>query len=168
MNFIELNTEDQKIMDMLYPHYQAYEAEISSSEIEEIFPHHLGDENYLYFENYFKRGITTYLYLENNEILGFVGYHIDSEKVKGYAEGYNGWGHLAEIYTKKEYRGRGIGKMMVKKVEHELISQGITSVYLTDLSGNPSFWKSLEYKDTLKIEPNEGGRIFEKLLTHQK
>ena len=168
MNFIKLNTEDQKMMDMLYSHYQAYEAEITSSEIEEIFPYHLENENYLYFENYFKRGITTYLYFENNKILGFVGYHIDSKKVKGYAEGYDGWGHLAEIYTIKECRGRDIGKVMVKKVEDELIYLGVTSIYLTDLSDHPSFWKSLEYIDTLKIEPNEGGRIFEKYLVHQK
>ena len=82
----------------------------------------------------------------------------------GYAEGYNGWGHMAEIYIDKQLRGHGLGKVMVSKAEEELLKHSIKGIYLTDIVGNDSFWKALSYVDTGKIEPNEGGRIYEKLL----
>lgn len=53
---------------------------------------------------------------------------------------------------------------MVKIVEEELKRLNIYQLYLTDLSHNITFWKSLDYIDTGKIEPNEGGKIFLKYL----
>lgn len=164
LKFIELDLNDQEMMDKLYPVYQRYEMEISSSTKEEIFPEKLAKENVKYFKAYFGRGIKTYLCIINETITGFVSYHIDSEQVPGYAQGYHGWGHLAEIYLEKEYRSRGIGRQMVKIVEEELKRLNIYQLYLTDLSHNITFWKSLDYIDTGKIEPNEGGKIFLKYL----
>jgi GNAT superfamily N-acetyltransferase len=129
---------------------------------QEIFPNAELKENIAYFVEYFGRGITTYIYMINNDFKGFVSFHIDSKVVPGYVGGYNGWGHLAEIYVKKEMRGLGLGKKMVKKAEEELVKLNIKKVYLTDLSGNDCFWQSLGYTDTCKIEPKEGGRIYEK------
>ena len=71
---------------------------------------------------------------------------------------------MSEIYTDKALRGHGIGKAMVAKAEEELKKHGIKGIYLTDIADNGSFWKRLNYTDTGKIEPNEGGRIYEKHL----
>ena len=162
MEFIELNLQDEAMQMALLPIYQNYEAEISEEKLEDIFPPDEFEENFEYFMEYFGRGITTYICMTNDEIVGFISFHVDCEDVPGYAAGYEGWGHIAEIYTCKQSRGLGLGKAMVKMAEEELRKLDIKSIYLTDFSGNPAFWKSLGYVDTGKIEPEEGGRIYEK------
>lgn len=161
MEFITLNLQDKNMMDALLPLYQAYEAEISEEEIEDIFPPEEFEENYKYFESYFY-GCITYIPVINGEFKGFVSFHVDTEDMRGYAEGYDGWGHMAEIYTIKEVRGSGLGKIMAKMAEEELKKLGVKGIYLTDISGKGGFWESVGYKDSGKIEPNEGGKIYEK------
>jgi len=162
MEFIELDLEDEAMLIALLPHYQNYEAEISDEAVEDIFPPDDHEENFEYFMEYFGRGYTTYLCMLDAEFKGFVCFHKVSEAAPGYAEGYEGWGHLAEIYTDKQSRGLGLGKTMAKKAEDELKMLNVNSIYLTDISDNGGFWKSLGYMDTGKIEPEEGGRIYEK------
>ena len=69
---------------------------------------------------------------------------------------------MSEIYADKQFRRHGLGKVMVNKAEEELAKHNIKGIYLTDIANNDSFWQSLNYIDTGKIEPNEGGRIYEK------
>ena len=162
MEFIELNLEDEAVMMALLPLYQNYEAEISDEPLEDIFPPDEFEENYEYFVEYFGRGYTTLICMIDAEIKGFVCFHKVSEAAPGYADGYEGWGHMAEIYAVKQSRGLGLGKTIAKKAEEELCKLGAKSVYLTDISGNDAFWKSLGYIDTGRTEPEEGGRIYEK------
>ena len=164
MSLIKLDLKDEKMMMRLFPLYLKYEAEISHAQIDEIFNKDKPLDNIEYFITYFSRGITTFIYTVDNDFKGFVSFHIDSNEVTGYAEGYRDWGHLAEIYTDHSVRGLGIGKKMVKKVETELSKLSVYKLYLTDLTGNNQFWHSMNYTNTKKIEPNEGGLIFEKYL----
>ena len=161
MEFIELDMRDEAMMNALLPLYQIYEAEISKEELEDIFPPDAFDENFEYFKEYFE-GKTTYICSINGEYKGFVSFHLVSEKMPGYADGYEGWGHMSEIYADKQLRRHGLGKVMVNKAEEELKKHGIKGIYLTDIADNSHFWKALNYIDTGKIEPDEGGRIYEK------
>jgi len=163
MKLIELNLQDKVMMMTLLPVYQNYEAEISNEKLEDIFPPDEFQENFEYFKDYFSRGYTTYICVINDEFNGFVSFHKVSASAPGYAKGYDGWGHIAEIYADKQSRRLGLGKTMVIKAEEELRKLDIKGIYLTDISGNDDFWKSMGYTDTGKIEPEEGGHIYEKI-----
>ncbi|MCL2236584.1 MAG: GNAT family N-acetyltransferase [Defluviitaleaceae bacterium] len=161
MVFVELDMKDEAMMMKLLPLYQTYESEISEEVLEEIFPPNNFDENFSYFKRYFS-GKTTFICVADGEYGGFVTFHVDGDERRGYADGYEGWGHMSEIYTDRRLRGHGLGKAMVNKAEEELKKLGVRSIYLTDIADNDLFWKSLNYIDTGKIEPNEGGKIYEK------
>jgi len=164
MNFVTLDLQNEKMLMTLLPVYQTYEAEISKEILTDIFPPDRFEENYAYFLDYFSEGYTTYIYETDGAYQGFVCCHLDCEYTPGYAEGYHGWGHIAEIYVYKKSRKTGLGKILVKKAEDELKKLGITKIYLTDISDNGGFWESQGYTNTGKIEPNEGGKIFEKFM----
>jgi len=162
MEFIKLDMQDKAMLMALLPLYQNYEAEISEEELEDIFPADAFDENFEYFKEYFE-GKTTYICVIDGEYKGFVSFHLVCEDMPGYADGYEGWGHMAEIYTDKQSRGLGLGKKMVKKAEEELRKFDIKGIYLMNmLPANGGFWKSYGYTDTGKIVPEEGGWIYEK------
>ena len=162
MRFIELDLQDEFMLTTLYPLYQNYEAEISGGEVEDFFPIDEHEDNFEDFLNCFK-GCTTYICVIDEEYKGFVNCHMDSEERPGYAKGYNGWGHMSDIYVDKQSRGLGIGKLMVRMAEKKLSEYDKKGIYLTDLSGKGFFWESLGYIDTGKTEPN-GGQICEKYV----
>ncbi|MCL1787692.1 MAG: GNAT family N-acetyltransferase [Defluviitaleaceae bacterium] len=165
MKFIQFDMQDDAMLMALLPLYQTYEAEISEEAVEDIFPADAFDENFVHFKEYFE-GKPTLICVIDGEYKGFVSYHLVSEDMLGYADGYEGWGHMSEIYTVKPLRGQGLGKVMAGKAEEALKKHDIKGIYLTDIADNGTFWQSLGYVDTGKIEPNEGGRIFEKLVRH--
>lgn len=162
MQFTKLNLQDETMLMALLPFYQAYEAEISNEVLEDIFPPNEVDENFRYFKDYFGRGYITYICTIDDEFRGFICFHKVGKNASGYADGYDGWGHMAEIYVDKQSRELGLGKIMVKKAEEELEKLGTKNIYLTDIADNNAFWISLGYINTGKIEPKEGGKIYEK------
>ena len=159
MKFIKLNQQDSEMMIAFLSVYQNYEAEISNEELEDIFPRDKFEKNYEHFVEYFE-GKITYICIIDGEYRGFVTFHIDSKEVPGYVEGYEGWGHLSEVYANKQSRKLGLGSVMVNLAEEELQKLGAKRVYLNDIVGNDHFWKALGYTDTGIIEPDEGGRIY--------
>ncbi|MCL2216432.1 MAG: GNAT family N-acetyltransferase [Defluviitaleaceae bacterium] len=161
IEFIKLDMQSEAMMMALFPLYQSYESEISKEELEDIFPTDAFEENFEYFKAYFE-GKPTYICVMGGEYRGFVSFHLDSEETPGYADEYTGWGHLSDIYVDKKSRGLGLGKVMANKAEEGLKKLNISGIYLTDIADNGLFWKFLGYADTGKIEPNEGGRIYEK------
>ena len=164
MTFIKYDMQDESMKMALLPLYQTYEAEISNEKLEDIFPTNAFDKNFEYFTAYFE-GKTTYICIINGKYKGFVTFHIDCEDTPGYASGYEGWGHISELYIDRQLRKQGLGKSMVKRAEEELKKIDVTSLYLMNLlQENTNFWVSLGYIDTGKIVPEEGGRIFEKQL----
>ena len=164
MELIKFDMQDETMMMALLPLYQVYEAEISEEDLDEFYPKNSFDELLEHFNEYFD-GKTTYICTINGDYKGFVTFHLDCDETPGYADGYDGWGHLSEIYTNKELRGYGMGRAMVKKAEEELRKLNIKGIHLMNLlPENGVFWEALGYIDTGKIEPEEGGRIYEKYI----
>jgi len=164
MELIKFDMQDETMRMTLLPIYQVYEAEISEEELDEFYPENSLEELLEHFKEYFE-GKTTYICVIDGMYKGFITFHLDCEQTPGYAEGYEGWGHMSEIYTDKQSRGLGLGKAMVKKAEDELNKLNIIGIHLMNLlPENKGFWKSLGYIDTGKVEPEEGGQIFEKHL----
>jgi len=166
MKFIKFDMQDETMQMTLLPIYQTYEAEISEEEdeLDEFYPKDSFDELLGHFKEYFGEK-TTYICVIDGKYKGFVTFHLDCKEIPAYVDGYEGWGHMSEIYTDKKARGLGLGKAMVKKAEEELKKLGIKGIHLMNLlPENKGFWKSLDYIDTGKIEPKEGGQIFEKYL----
>jgi len=162
MELIRFTMQDETMIMALLPLYQVYEAEISEDELDEFYPADSFDELLEHFKEYFE-GKTTYVCVVDGDYKGFVTFHLDCEETPGYADGYDGWGHLSEIYTTRELRGNGLGRAMVKKAEEELGKLDIKGIHLMNLlPANGAFWESLGYIDTGKIEPEEGGRIYQK------
>jgi len=164
MELIEYNMQDQAMQMKLLPLYQVYEAEISEDELSEFYPEESFDALIEHFKEYFA-GKTTYICVIDGEYKGFVTFHLDCEETPGYADGYEGWGHLSEIYTDKQSRGLGLGKIMVKKAEEELRKLDIKGIHLMNLLlENGAFWKAMGYIDTGKIVQEEDGQVYEKRL----
>jgi len=164
MELIRFDMQNETMAMALLPLYQTYEAEISEDELDEFYPEDCFNDLFEYFQEYFE-GKTTYICVIDGEYRGFVAFHIDTDEMPGYADGYRGWGHLAEIYMDKKSRGLGLGKILVKKAEEELIKLGVRDIHLMNiLPSNCDFWKAVGYTDTGKIVPEEDGRVFEKHL----
>jgi ribosomal protein S18 acetylase RimI-like enzyme len=163
MEFIKLDMKDESMMMAFLPLYQLYEAEISKLELEDIFPADKFDDNYEYFKEYFE-GKTTYICVINGEYKGFVSLHLVCEDMPGYADGYEGWGTVSEIYTDKQLRRQGMGKVMVNKAEEELKKHVIKGIFLVDIANNELFWKSRNYTNTGIFVPDESGWIYEKYV----
>ena len=164
MPLIKFNIQDEEMQLKMLPLYQVYESEISEDELDEFYPCDSYEELYAYFIKYFTNK-TTYIYEENDKYKGFVTYHVDCDEVPGYADGYDGWGTISEMYTEKQFRGLGLGKIMIEHAENELTAQGVNRIYLMNcLPENAGFWTALGYIDTGKIVPEEDGLIFEKYV----
>lgn len=59
----------------------------------------------------------------NNEVIGGSGIYPTKNLPKGYTE-------LVKIYLKKEYRGKGLGRILMKKSIQYAIEQGYSHLYL--------------------------------------
>ena len=167
MELIKFDLENETMAMALLPLYQAYEAEISEDDLDdfgEFYPEDSFDDLYEVFQGYLE-GKTTYICVIDGEYRGFVAFHVDTDEIPGFADGYRGWGHLSDLYTCKQSRGLGMGKMLVGKADEELKKLGITAIHTMNmLPANFGFWMAVGYTDTGKIEPEEGGWIVEKYL----
>jgi len=162
IELIKFDIDNDTMLMALLPLYQVYEAEISDEEVDEFYPANSFAELVVHFKEYFG-GKTTYVCTLDGEYRGFVTFHLDCNETPGYADGYTGWGHLSEIYTHKQSRGIGLGKILVKKAEEELRKLDVIGIHLMNLlPANSGFWLGLGYLDTGKTEPIEGGQIYEK------
>ena len=167
MELIKFDMQNETMAMALLPLYQAYEAEISGDELDdfdEFYPYDSFDELYEVFHGYLD-GKMVYICVIDGEYRGFVAFHVDTDEIPGFADGYRGWGHLSDLYMCKQSRGRGLGKMLVDKAEEGLKKLGVKAIHTMNmLPANIGFWKAVGYTDTGKIEPEEGGQIVEKYL----
>ena len=162
MDLIKLDINNKAMCMKLLPIYQIYEAEISEDELDEFYPKDSFDALFEHFKQYFDKKTTIICEIEG-VYQGFVTFHVVCEKIPAYAKGYEGWGHISEIFISQDARGLGLGKLMVEKAEKELNKLNVKGIHLMNLlPENKGFWESLGYKFTGKIEPNEGGHVFEK------
>lgn len=84
----------------------------------------------------------------NNEIIGGSGIYPTNNLPNGYAE-------LVKIYLKKEYRGRGFGKILIEESMNYAIIQGYSHLYLESF---PSL------KEAIKLYEKIGFKTISKRL----
>ena len=93
--------------------------------------------------------------------IGFLYGKIDHEEHKGFIK--PGYGYIMEFYVKPEYRRKGYGKMMFRRLERLLRIDGAERMYLTadPVTGKP-FWEALGFQNTMEKSPENQLYIYEK------
>lgn len=93
----------------------------------------------------------------NSQAVGFVIYQIDSIENDWCI--HEGWGDIRELYVKKEWRNRGIGKSLLAFAEREL--EGLPLFVLPD-EACESFFVKAGFKDSGEMESETACKIFVK------
>lgn len=82
-----------------------------------------------------------YVVTDERKIIGFMASHVlSSDKTKAYID---------ELWLKKEYQGKGIGKALVKFIEDKYKKKGISCIRLSTKKNAKAydFYNKLKYKD---------------------
>jgi len=92
---------------------------------------------------------------------GFLYARVDHDNQKGYCR--PGWGYILEFYVKPEYRRKGVGREMFRRLEALYRCHGVIRMYLTadPVTGRP-FWEALGFENTGDIHPDNRLFIYEK------
>jgi len=98
--------------------------------------------------------------------VGFLYGKIDHVDHKGYIK--PGYGYIMEFYVKPDYRKRGIGTMMYRRLEGLFRADGAYTMYLTadPVTGRP-FWEAVGFTNTGVKSPENQLYIYEKEITNQ-
>ena len=83
-----------------------------------------------------------FVVMANDKLVGFIVSHIGiEEKGKG--------AFVKEIWLKQEYQGKGIGKSLMRFIEHKYKNKGVKSIFLMSnkKSNAFGFYKKLKYKE---------------------
>ena len=83
-----------------------------------------------------------FVVMASNKIIGFIVSHVGiEEKGKG--------AFVKEIWLKKEYQGKGLGKVFMRFIEKRYKNKGAKSIFLMahKKSGAFGFYKKLRYKE---------------------
>ena len=96
---------------------------------------------------------------QTSDRFGFV--ILDGSKFVGCSSGlsykngekYNNWCQLTDLFIEKEYRGQGMGKSVLKKLEEKLISHGIYNIWTWTAGYEaPGFYKKQGYEVFCELE----------------
>ena len=69
------------------------------------------------------------------------------------AEKYNNWCQLTDLFIQQEYRGQGLGKKVLNKLEEKLISLGIHNIWTWTAGYEaPDFYKKQGYEVFCEFE----------------
>ncbi|MDF2868688.1 MAG: Acetyltransferase domain [Anaerocolumna sp.] len=82
----------------------------------------------------------------DKKIIGFVIWMIDVDG-NDYSE-MPGYGTIAEIGIKAEYRNQGIGKKIVLFAEKKMMEMGVKGFYVTVYEPATKFWSNCGYTNT--------------------
>lgn len=96
----------------------------------------------------------------NHEIVGFIIWMID-EKSSDYSI-IPGYGTILEVGLVKNFRNKGIGKIVVKYAEKQMFLKEVNNFYVTVYNPAKIFWESCGYIKTEKIAFN-GLQIYKKV-----
>ena len=103
-----------------------------------------------------------------DEAIGFYYCKIDHENHKGFIK--PGYGYIMEFYIKPECRCKGYGRIMFERIRLNLSKHGVKRMWLTAGSFSIPFWKSMGFKPTAEICPDNDMVVFIKFvgnsLTH--
>lgn len=84
----------------------------------------------------------------NMELAGFVLWMID-KKDSNFSQ-IPGYGVILEIGTRQAYRNKGIGKLIVKYAEEQMIEAKAVGLYVTSCGLASAFWEKCGYANTYK------------------
>lgn len=87
--------------------------------------------------------ISVDILLEEDEMIGFIIYQIDSP-LSDWCE-KEGFGFIRELYIQPERRLKGLGASLVTNAQNSLIQTGVTNIYLTSDSSR-DFWFKMGYR----------------------
>lgn len=96
-------------------------------------------------------------------LVGFLYGKIDHKDHKGFIK--PGYGYIMEFYVQPEFRRRGFGKVMFRRLENLFQNDGAKMMYLTPdaVTGVP-FWTAMGFHRTGEYSPENGMEIYEKAL----
>ena len=98
---------------------------------------------------------------DGETLIGFLYGKIDHEDHKDFIK--PGYGYIMEFYVKPEYRRRGYGRAMYRRLEWLFINDGADKMYLTadPVTGRP-FWEAMGFLATGERSPENKMEIYEK------
>lgn len=102
--------------------------------------------------------------LINERKIGFLYGKIDKTEHCGYKK--PGYGYIMEFYITPEFRLKGYGKEMFRRIEQLFSEDGAKRMYLTSdpVSGKP-FWEKVGFIATGEVSPDNNLLIYEKSIT---
>lgn len=102
---------------------------------------------------------------DNENLIGFLYGKVDHEDHKGFIK--QGYGYIMEFYVKPEFRRKGYGRAMFKRLEEHFASNGAKRMYLTadPVTGKP-FWEAQGFANTGVQSPENGQDIYEKEICY--
>lgn len=112
----------------------------------------------------YERNIIFIDIIKKDKICGFIIYQIDSELSDWNLK--TGYGYIREFYIAKDYRGKGLGTLLVENAENSLKSLGVDNVYLTSAESEAvkNFYVKNKYTTNNIICAENGNVIYEKVL----
>lgn len=98
-----------------------------------------------------------------SEPIGFLYGKIDHEDHKGYIK--PGYGYIMEFYVKPEWRRKGYGHQMYKRLEQLFWADGAGRMYLTadPVTGKP-FWEAMGFVNIHEKSPENHLDFYEKVI----
>lgn len=101
---------------------------------------------------------------DGETLIGFLYGKIDHEDHKGFIK--PGYGYIMEFYVKPEYRRRGYGRAMYRRLEWLFTNDGADKMYLTadPVTGRP-FWEAMGFSATGERSPENKMEIYEKSVS---
>jgi GNAT superfamily N-acetyltransferase len=98
---------------------------------------------------------------EDDNLIGFHYGKVDHEGHKGFIK--PGYGYIMEFYVVPQYRRKGYGSLMFKRLESLFQGHNVKRMYLTadKVTGEP-FWKSLGFEFLGEVSPENKQDILEK------
>ena len=96
----------------------------------------------------------------DEESIGFLYGKVDHEDHKGHKK--PGYGYIMEFYVRPEYRRKGYGEDMFRRLERLFFDHDVKRMYLTTGTSGEAFWKTMGFTPTDEVQPDNDMLIFEK------
>jgi len=100
----------------------------------------------------------------DNEPVGFLYGKVDHADHNGFIK--PGYGYIMEFYVSPQYRRKGYGRMMYRRLEACFAGDGAKMMYLTadPVTGRP-FWEAMGFRSSGERSPENRLEIYEKPIT---
>jgi len=94
-------------------------------------------------------------------LIGFLYGKVDHEGHRGFIKPE--YGYVMEFYVKPDYRRKGYGRIMFRRLEQLFSGHGVKRMYLTTgTASGESFWQAAGFVPTGELSPENKMQIYEK------